>query len=88
MPSRKFVWDPEHWRFVQRKLARLLTKCPTTTPGRSCGALPTTTIVSLSLPMSNSPLMKEERLAIDASPGWWRCPTAYQINLFPPQIVA
>src|SRR5215831_19249098 len=32
--------------------------------GRSCGALPWTTTVSLSLPRSNSPIRKEERLAI------------------------
>src|SRR6516225_10046176 len=31
---------------------------------RSCGALPWTTTVSLSLPKSNSPIRKEERLAI------------------------
>ena len=37
--------------FVQRKLARL-----------PIGALPTTTTVSLSLPRSNSPIRKEERL--------------------------
>src|SRR5215467_2641758 len=38
-------------------------------PGRSCGALPTTTTVSLSLLRSNSPIRKEERLAINASLG-------------------
>src|SRR5262249_52603922 len=32
--------------------------------GRSCGALPWTTTVSLSLPRSNSPIRKEVRLAI------------------------
>jgi len=26
MPSRKFVWDPQHWRFLQRKPARLPTR--------------------------------------------------------------
>src|SRR5262249_52701590 len=31
-------------------------------PGRSCGALPWTTTVSLKLPRSNSPIRKEERL--------------------------
>src|SRR5215467_1319096 len=42
-------------------------------PGRSCGTLPTTTTVSLSLLRSNSPIRKEERLAIDASPDGGRC---------------
>src|SRR6516225_11076198 len=49
---------------VQRKLARLPIRWLTRKPGRSCGALPWTTTVSLSLPRSNSPIRKEERLAI------------------------
>src|SRR6516165_5494334 len=49
---------------VQRKLARLPIRWLTRKPGRSCGALPWTTTASLSLPRSNSPIKKEERLAI------------------------
>ena len=40
---------------------------PTKPLARSCGALPWTMTVLLILPRSNSPIRKEERLAIDAS---------------------
>ena len=62
---RKFAWDPEHWRFraeEARTIADQMRK-----RGRLCGALPTTTTVLLRLPRSNSPIRKEELLAIDAS---------------------
>src|SRR5262245_7227095 len=61
MPCRKFVSGTlSIGAFVQRKLARSPIRCHTRNPGRSCGALPWTTTVSLSLPRSNSPIRKEE----------------------------
>ena len=64
---RKATWDPGHWRFraeEARTIADQMRK-----RGRLCGALPTTTTVSLRLPRSNSPIRKEERLMIDANTG-------------------
>ena len=64
---RKATWDPGHWRFraeEARTIADQMRK-----RGRLCGALPWTTIVSLSLPRCNSPIRKEKRMAIDASTG-------------------
>src|SRR5262249_24558124 len=63
-------WDLNIGAFVQRKLARLPIRWPTRNPGRSCGALPTTTTVLLRSPRSNSPIRKEERLAINLNTDW------------------
>ena len=89
MVSRKLIWDANHWRFRAEE-ARTVADQMTHEEARTImrRALPTTTTILLRLPRSNWPLRKEEQLAIDASTGWCRCPTAYQINLFPPQIVA
>jgi len=65
---RKATWDPGHWRFraeEARTIADQMRK-----RGRLCGALPTTTTVSLSLPRSNSSLRNEERLAIKLRADW------------------
>src|SRR5262245_52414956 len=54
MPSRKFVWDPEHWRFRAEE-ARTVADQMTHEESRTIsGALPWTTTVSLSLPRCNS----------------------------------
>src|SRR6516162_10873154 len=57
-------WDPEHWRFRAEEARTVADQMTHEEAGRSCGALPTTTTVSLRLPRSNSPIRKEERLAI------------------------
>ena len=63
--ARNFIWDPAHWRFRAEE-ARTVADQMTHEAARTimCGALPWTTTVSLSLPMSNSSIRKEERLAI------------------------
>jgi len=45
-------WDPEHWRFRAEETRTVADQM--TEHGRSCGALPWTTTVSLSLPRRNS----------------------------------
>jgi hypothetical protein len=65
MSSRKFVWDPEHWRFraeETRTVADQMTHEQARTIMRRIAN------VSLSLLKSNLPVRKERKLAIDGGP--------------------
>jgi len=60
MVSKKFTWEPDQWRFRAEE-ARTLADQMTHEQARTImRRLPTTMIVSLSLPRNNSPFRKEE----------------------------
>jgi hypothetical protein len=45
MPSRKFVWDPGHWRLRAEETRTVADQMTHEAARRSCGALLTTTTV-------------------------------------------
>jgi hypothetical protein len=62
MPSRKFVWDPQHWRFRAEEARTVADQM--VHEARSHGLRP-----SCQAPRSKSPIRKEERLTIEANTG-------------------
>src|SRR5262245_5627437 len=57
-------WDPEHWRFRAEETRTVADQMTHEEAWAIMRALPWTTTVLLSSPSSNSPIRKEERLAI------------------------
>jgi hypothetical protein len=63
MPSKKLVWDPQHWRFRAEEARTIADHEGARTIKRRIAM----DYDRLGLPKSKSPIRKEERLTIDAN---------------------